>query len=84
MPYNTLIHKGTQMFSKETQGKLYKLKEELNFSSSTVTEVYKLMKDAYREGFDYGCVRSSEETVSIGDLADMTVQQLANLIGRED
>ncbi len=72
------------MFSKETQDKLYKLKEELNFSSSTVTEVYKLMKDAYREGFDYGCVRSSEEMVSIGDLADMTVQQLVNLIGRED
>ena len=72
------------MFSKETQGKLYKLKEELNFSSSTVTEVYKLMKDAYREGFDYGCVRSSEEMVSLGVLADMTVQQLANLIGRED
>ena len=72
------------MFSKETQGKLRKLKEELNFSSSTVTEVYKLMKDAYREGFDYGCVRSSEEMVSLGVLADMTVQQLANLIGRED
>jgi hypothetical protein len=72
------------MFSEETQGKLYKLKEELNFSSSTVTEVYKLMKDAYREGFDYGCVRSSEEMVSLGVLADMTVQQLANLIGRED
>jgi hypothetical protein len=72
------------MFSKETQDKLYKLKEELNFSSSTVTEVYKLMKNAYREGFDYGCVRSSEEMVSIGSLADMTVQQLANLIGRED
>ena len=71
------------MFSKETQGKLRKLKEELNFSSSTVTEVYKLMKDAYREGFDYGCVRSSEEMVSLGVLADMTVQQLANLIGRE-
>ena len=72
------------MFSKETRNKLYKLKEELNFSSSTVTEVYKLMKDAYREGFDYGCVRSSEEMVSLGVLADMTVQQLANLIGRED
>jgi hypothetical protein len=72
------------MFSEETQGKLYKLKEELNFSSSTVTEVYKLMKDAYREGFDYGCVRSSEEMVSLGVLADMTVQQLANLIGRGD
>jgi hypothetical protein len=72
------------MFSKETRNKLYKLKEELNFSSSTLTEVHKLMKDAYREGFDYGCVRSSEEMVSIGVLADMTVQQLANLIGRED
>ena len=72
------------MFSKETRNKLYKLKEELNFSSSTATEVYKLMKDAYREGFDYGCVRSSEEMVSLGVLADMTVQQLANLIGRED
>lgn len=72
------------MFSKETQNKLYKLKEELNFSSSTVTEVYKLMKDAYREGFDYGCIRSSEETVSLGVLADMTVQQVANLIGRMD
>lgn len=72
------------MFSEETQGKLYKLKEKLNFSSSTVTEVYKLMKDAYRDGFDYGCVRSRDEMVPLGVLADMTVQQLANLIGRED
>jgi hypothetical protein len=41
------------------------------------------MKDAYRDGFDYGCVRSREEMVPLGTLADMTVQQLANLIGTD-
>ena len=72
------------MFSNETRDKLKKLKEELNLSSSAVTEVYKLMKSAYREGFDCGCVRTSEEMVNIGDLPDMTIQQLANIVGRQD
>jgi hypothetical protein len=42
------------------------------------------MKSAYREGFDYGCVRTGEEMVNIGDLPDMTIQQLAKLIGMKD
>ena len=70
MPYNDFIHTGIQMFSNETTDKLKKLKEELNLSSSHITELYELMHSAYMEGFDYGCVRSSEEMVNIGDLPD--------------
>ena len=83
MPYNTLIHTETQMFSDNTCIKLKELLELLNLSSSDSTKLYNLMKDAYRDGFDYGCIRSSEEMVSLGTLADMTVQQLANLIGTD-
>jgi len=36
------------------------------------------MKDSYRDGFDYGCVRSREESISLGILADMTFQELVN------
>lgn len=66
------------MISKNTINKLKELKELLNLSSSDVTEIYKVMKDAYRDGFDYGCVRSKEESISLGILADMTVQELTN------
>jgi hypothetical protein len=69
------------MFSDNTHNKLIELRGLLNLSSSDFTELYNLMKDAYRDGFDYGCVRSREEMVPLGTLADMTVQQLANLIG---
>ena len=69
------------MFSDNTHSKLIELRGLLNLSSSDFTELYNLMKDAYRDGFDYGCVRSREEMVPLGTLADMTVQQLANLIG---
>ena len=72
------------MFSKQTYNKLVEIREALDLSSSDFTEIYKLMKDAYSEGFDYGCVRTSEEMVNIGDLPDMTIQQLANLVGRQD
>ena len=71
------------MFSRVTHDKLVELRGLLNLSSSDFTELYNLMKDAYRDGFDYGCIRSSEEMVSLGTLADMTVQQLANLIGTD-
>jgi hypothetical protein len=40
-------------------------------------------KRAYEEGFKRGTERAEEETVSLGTLRDMTVQQLANLIGEE-
>ena len=83
MPYNSLIHTETQMFSDNTCIKLKELLELLNLSSSDSTKLYNLMQDAYRDGFDYGCIRSSEEMVSLGTLADMTVQQLANLIGTD-
>ena len=73
----------TQMFSDNTCIKLKELLELLNLSSSDSTKLYNLMQDAYRDGFDYGCIRSSEEMVSLGTLADMTVQQLANLIGTD-
>ena len=66
------------MISKNTNNKLKELKELLNLSSSDVTEIYKLMKDSYRDGFDYGCVRSREESISLGILADMTFQELVN------
>ena len=42
------------------------------------------MKDAYNDGFDYGCVRSREESIPLGTLADMTIQELVNLIGTDD
>ena len=71
------------MFSDNTCIKLKELLELLNLSSSDSTKLYNLMQDAYRDGFDYGCIRSSEEMVSLGTLADMTVQQLANLIGTD-
>jgi hypothetical protein len=72
------------MFSDNTHDNLKELRAKLNLSSSDFTEVYKLMKDAYRDGFNYGCVRSREEMVPLGILADMTIQQLSNLIGRQD
>jgi len=71
------------MFSDNTHNKLIELRGLLNLSSSDFTELYNLMKDAYRDGFDYGCVRSREEMVPLGTLADMTVQQLVNLIGTD-
>ena len=71
------------MFSDNTRIKLKEMRELLNLSPSDSTELFKLMKDAYRDGFDYGCVRTSEEMVSLGTLADMSVQQLANLIGTD-
>jgi flagellar biosynthesis/type III secretory pathway protein FliH len=40
-------------------------------------------KRGYEEGFKRGTERAEEETVSLGTLRDMTVQQLANLIGEE-
>jgi hypothetical protein len=41
-------------------------------------------KRAYEDGFKRGMERASEETVSLGTLRDMTVQQLTNLIGTDD
>jgi hypothetical protein len=69
--------------TKDTFNKLKELHKTLNLPSSDFTKLYDLMKDAYRDGFDYGCVRSREEMVPLGTLADMTVQELANLIGTD-
>ena len=71
------------MFSDNTWIKLKELRELRNLSPSEFIEIHNLMKDAYNNGFDYGIIRSSEEMVSLGTLADMTVQQLANLIGTD-
>ena len=35
-------------------------------------------------GFDYGCDRSREESIPLGTLADMTIQELVNLIRPDD
>lgn len=40
-------------------------------------------KRAYQEGFKRGTERAEEETVPLGTLRDMTVLQLANLIGTD-
>ena len=72
------------MFSRVTHDKLVELRGLLNLSSSDFTELYNLMKDAYKDGFNYGCVRSREEMVPLGTLADMTIQELVNLIGTDD
>ncbi len=71
------------MFSDNTHNKLKELRELLNLSSSDFSELYGLMKEAYKDGFDYGCVRSREEMIPLGTLADMTIQELSNLIGTE-
>jgi hypothetical protein len=71
------------MFSNNTHNKLKELRELLNLSSSDFSELYRLMKDAYKDGFDYGCVRSREEMIPFGTLADMTIQELCNLIGTD-
>jgi len=42
------------------------------------------MDAAYKDGFDYGCVRSREEAIPLGTLADMTIQELVNLIRPDD
>jgi len=41
-------------------------------------------KRAYEDGFKRGMERASVETVSLGTLRDMTVQQLTNLIGTDN
>jgi hypothetical protein len=41
-------------------------------------------KRAYENGFKRGTERAEEETVPLGTLRDMTVQELANLIGDEN
>ena len=79
MLYNSQTHK-IQMFSDRTHNKLIELRGLLNLSSSDFTEIYRLMKDAYNDGFDYGCIRSREEMIPLGTLADMTVQELVNII----
>ena len=72
------------MFSDSTYDKITELRESLNISSSDFTKIYRVMKDAYRDGFEYGCYRSKEEMIPLGTLADMTIQELANLIGTDD
>jgi len=47
-------------------------------------KLYHLMDAAYKDGFDYGCVRSREEAIPLGTLADMTIQELVNLIRPDD
>jgi hypothetical protein len=71
------------MFSDNTHNKLKELRELLNLSSSDFSKLYGLMKDVYKDGFDYGCVRSREEMIPLGTLADMSVQEFCNLIGTE-
>ena len=71
------------MFSENTNKKIIELRKLLNISSSDFVELYRLMKDAYNDGFDYGCVRSREEMIPLGTLADMTIQELSNLIGTD-
>jgi hypothetical protein len=72
------------MFSENTITKLKELKASLNISSPDFVKLYNLMDDAYKDGFDYGCVRSREESIPLGTLADMTIQELVNLIGTDD
>lgn len=72
------------MFSDSTNHKIIELRESVNISSSDFKKFYRVMKDAYKDGFDYGCVRSREESIPLGTLADMTIQELVNLIGTDD
>ena len=81
---STNSSKRTEMFSDNTITKLKELKASLNISSPDFTELYRLMNDAYKDGFDYGCVRSREESIPLGTLADMTIQELVNLIRPDD
>lgn len=71
------------MFSDSTITKLKELKSSLNISSPDFVKLYNLMDNAYKDGFDYGCVRSREESIPLGTLADMTIQELVNLIGTD-
>ncbi len=72
------------MFSDSTNDKITELRESPNISSSDFTKLYRVIKDAYKDGFNYGCVRSREESIPLGTLADMTIQELVNLIGTDD
>jgi len=72
------------MFSDSTITKLKELKASLNISSPDFVKLYNLMDNAYKDGFDYGCVRSREESIPLGTIADMTIQELVNLIGTDD
>lgn len=80
-------------YSKEVLGSLYSPDCKLTVSrliehSRRYRELNKdstaEFKRAYEEGFKRGMERASEETVSLGTLRDMTVQQLANLIGTDN
>jgi hypothetical protein len=81
---STNSSKRTEMFSDNTRHKIKELRKSSNLSSDDFKKFYHLMKDAYRDGFDYGCVRSREESIPLGTLADMTIQELVNLIRPDD
>jgi len=81
---STNSSKRTEMFSDNTITKLKELKASLNISSPDFAKLYHLMDAAYKDGFDYGCVRSREEAIPLGTLADMTIQELVNLIRPDD
>jgi hypothetical protein len=72
------------MFSDNTRHKIKELRKSSNLSSDDFIKFYHLMKDAYKDGFDYGCVPSREESIPLGTLADMTIQELVNLIRPDD
>lgn len=69
------------MFSKDIALKLKQLSEEHNLSNVAKLEFMNLLMNAYNEGLDYGIIRHSNETVPLGELSDMTLQELVNLLG---
>ena len=76
------------MISNELLNQLQGLTQSANLTPSVESAIHILMisanREGYSEGFDYGCVRSREESIPLGTLADMTIQELVNLIGTDD
>jgi hypothetical protein len=72
------------MIPSDISKRLKEISKSNNLPSLVKQELFQLLKESYQEGFDRGLYRHGEETVFIGQLSDMTVQQLANLIGTKN
>ena len=72
------------MVSSYISKRLKEISKSNNLPSLVKQELFQLLKESYRDGLNRGLCRHAEETVPLGQLADMTVQELANLIGTDN
>jgi hypothetical protein len=69
------------MVSADISKRLKEISKSNNLPSLVRQELFQLLKESYEEGFHCGMYRHEKQSLFLWQLSDMTVQQLANLIG---